>query len=127
MAAKEPKSALAWQVTRIRGEDADITTDFVDDEPPVQGMEALGLHMGIHSVALMSAWPSKSCTARRSAPPSSRWVAKEWLRCAARGAPYARQQGVFLTIFQMYWRLRPLPERSRKVAALGRKVVTPEG
>src|SRR5208282_5460934 len=26
----------------------------------------------------MSLWPSISCTARRSAPPSSRWVAKQW-------------------------------------------------
>ena len=26
----------------------------------------------------MSAWPSRVCTTRRSAPPSSRWVAKAW-------------------------------------------------
>ena len=32
------------------------------------------------SVAEMSACPSRICTVRRSAPPSSRWVAKEWRR-----------------------------------------------
>ncbi len=32
------------------------------------------------SVVERSAWPSISCTERRSAPPSSRWVANEWRR-----------------------------------------------
>ena len=84
-------------------------------ELPVQGMETFGLHMGIDLGGADVGMAQQKLHGPQVSPPSSRWVAKEWRKvCGDMERRMPASRAYFLTIFQTYWRLRPLPERLRK-------------
>ena len=83
-------------------------------ELPVQGMEALGLHMGVDLGGRRIIITQQKLHGPQVSP-ASRWVAKEWRKvCGEMERRMPASKAYFLTIFQTYWRLRPLPERLRK-------------
>ena len=83
-------------------------------ELPVQGMEALGLHMGIDLGGADVGMAQQKLHGPQVSP-AFQQVAKEWRKvCGEMERRMPASKAYFLTIFQTYWRLRPLPERLRK-------------
>ena len=83
-------------------------------ELPVQGMEALSLHMGIDLGGADVGMAQQKLHGPQVSPAFQQVGGKGMAEGGEMERRMPASKAYFLTIFQTYWRLRPLPERLRK-------------